>query len=74
MRKSELRSFIWRAEADALLTGREACFGLRRRFIRWPMVRHKAVQAYLAVKPSGGATLFLASSLEPRHRARGYSR
>jgi hypothetical protein len=32
MRKSELRSFIWRAEADALLTAREACFGLRRRF------------------------------------------
>ena len=30
MRKSELRSFIWRAEADAVLTAREACFGLRR--------------------------------------------
>eukprot|EP00966_Prymnesium_polylepis_P147179 3399690-Prymnesium_polylepis.1 len=29
MRKSELRSFIWRA----VLTAREACFGLRRRFI-----------------------------------------
>eukprot|EP00966_Prymnesium_polylepis_P290786 6716005-Prymnesium_polylepis.1 len=35
MRKSELRSFIWRAEADALLTAREACFGLRRRFFRF---------------------------------------
>eukprot|EP00966_Prymnesium_polylepis_P105408 2440918-Prymnesium_polylepis.1 len=31
MRKSELRSFIWRTEADALLTARESmCFGLRR--------------------------------------------
>eukprot|EP00966_Prymnesium_polylepis_P306866 7091064-Prymnesium_polylepis.1 len=26
------------------------------------------------MKPSGGATPFLASSLEPRHHARGYSR
>eukprot|EP00966_Prymnesium_polylepis_P062202 1443207-Prymnesium_polylepis.1 len=31
MRKSELPSFIWRTEADAVLTAREACFGLRRR-------------------------------------------
>ena len=32
------------------------------------------VPAYSAMKPSGGATPFLASSLEPRRRARGYSR
>eukprot|EP00966_Prymnesium_polylepis_P205638 4765437-Prymnesium_polylepis.1 len=48
MRKSELRSFIWRAEADALLTAREkhaldfdvaslAYGGL------WPMMRRVAV-------------------------------
>eukprot|EP00966_Prymnesium_polylepis_P170889 3950032-Prymnesium_polylepis.1 len=29
---------------------------------------------YFLMKPSGGATPFLASSLQPRHRARGYSR
>ena len=32
------------------------------------------IPAYSAMKPSGGATPFLASSLEPRRRARGYSR
>eukprot|EP00966_Prymnesium_polylepis_P182790 4235261-Prymnesium_polylepis.1 len=32
------------------------------------------VPAYSAMKPSGGATLFPASSLKPRRQARGYSR
>ena len=34
----------------------------------------RVLQAYLAMKPSGGATPFLASSLELRRRARGYCR
>jgi hypothetical protein len=44
MRKSELRSFIWRAEADALLTAREACFGLRRRFFFRPWTVYRYLQ------------------------------